>query len=297
MIRARRLAWPPILLLGSLLGCGRHDGIPPPSTGLDLQSQSYAKARAQFRTDLLEKGPSPQKWRPVTAPRDVQEVNYTSGKLKLKAWFKPATAKSARPAVLFLHGGFAFGHDDWGMAQPFRDAGFAVMTPMLRGENGQSGYYSLFYDEVDDVLAAADYLAKVPGVDPKRIFIAGHSAGGTLTLLAALASKQFRAAASFSGSPDLVVFARGMDNSLIPFDPSRIREYQMRSPVAFANSFQCPVRIYYGSLESIFDAGSRRTAALAQQHKLDVQAIRVTGDHFSSVPTAIERAIEFFKQQ
>ena len=81
------------------------------------------------------------------------------------------------------------------------------MTP-LRGENGLPGSYSMFYDEVEDVLAAADALARLSYVDAGRLSVAGHSVGGTLTLLAALASNKFRAAASFSGSPDQVAWSR-----------------------------------------------------------------------------------------
>jgi len=43
----------------------------------------------------------------------------------------------------------------------------------------------MYHDEVDDVRAAAASLAKLPFVDPGRVFLAGHSAGGTLTMLAA----------------------------------------------------------------------------------------------------------------
>ena len=35
------------------------------------------------------------------------------------------------------------------------------------------------------MLAAAQVLRAQPGVDPARLFLAGHSVGGTLTLLAA----------------------------------------------------------------------------------------------------------------
>ena len=82
------------------------------------------------------------------------------------------------------------------------------MIPTLRGENGLPGAYSMFYNEVD-VLAAAEALAKHPGVDGTRLYVSGHSVGGTLALLAAMSSKRFRAAASFSGSPDQVKWASG----------------------------------------------------------------------------------------
>ena len=157
---------------------------------------------------------------------------------------------------MFLHGGFAFGEDDWEQAEPFRDAGFVVMIPTLRGENGLPGAYSMFYNEVDDVLAAADVLAQRPDVDPDRIFVAGHSVGGTLVLLASMTRPRFRAAASFSGSPDQVAWARGQPQ-VVPFNPNDNREYQMRSPLAFPASFKCPVRIYYGSQEILFSRSSR----------------------------------------
>jgi len=60
------------------------------------------------------------------------------------------------------------------------------MVPVLRGENGQPGNFTFFYDEVDDVLAAAEALAQRTYVDANRMFISGHSAGGTLTMLAAM---------------------------------------------------------------------------------------------------------------
>jgi hypothetical protein len=34
------------------------------------------------------------------------------------------------PAVLFVHGGFAFDRGDFAIAKPFLDAGFVVMTPI-----------------------------------------------------------------------------------------------------------------------------------------------------------------------
>jgi dipeptidyl aminopeptidase/acylaminoacyl peptidase len=200
-----------------------------------------------------------------------------------------------RPAVLFLHGGFAFGADDWEQTLPFRRAGFVVLTPTLRGENGLPGAYSMFYNEVDDVLAAADTLAGLPYVDSSRLYVAGHSVGGTLTMLAVLTSNRFRAAASFSGSPDQVAWARGQ-SELVPFDPSDQQEFQMRSPLAFPRSFKCPTRLYYGSRELLFSSSSKKTAQLARAAGLDVEAVSVPGDHFTSVEPALQQAIAFFKQ-
>jgi dipeptidyl aminopeptidase/acylaminoacyl peptidase len=261
---------------------------------LDLQQEDYAQARSQFRTKLLRQGPAPQEWQPVQTPAGVQEVEFPSGKLRLKAWINPPKGAGKRPAVLFLHGGWAFGDDDWDMAQPFRDAGYVVMTPILRGENGQPGSFTMFYDEVDDVVAAAQYLAKRPYVDEKRIYLSGHSAGGTLTLLAAMASPRFKAAASFSGSPNQKSFARESQQA-VPFDQSNMREFAMRSPIAYATSFKCPVRLYYGSEEPMFALSSATTAMRAKTKGLDVEAVSIPGDHDTAVPEAMRQAIQFFK--
>src|SRR5215469_10262375 len=126
---------------------------------------------------------------------------------------------------------------------------------------GQPGAFSYFYDEVDDVLAAAEYLAKQSYVDPNRVFLAGHSVGGTLTLLAALASRRFRAATSFSGAAFWPEFA---ESKSLPFDRRDPQEIRMRSPIAYASSFHCPLRMYFGTREDgFFGIMSRRTAALA----------------------------------
>jgi dipeptidyl aminopeptidase/acylaminoacyl peptidase len=266
-------------------------------TAFPEETQSYAQARQSFRTQLVRRGPTPQAWAPAVPPEGANEVTYRSGDLDLKAWVSAPTGDAARrPAVLFLHGGFAFGAGDWDQSRPYRDAGFVVMTPMVRGENGLPGAYSMFYDEVGDILAAAEALAKRPDVDPQRVYVAGHSVGGTLALLAAMTSDRFRAAASFSGSPDQVAWARGQDE-LVPFSRLDQREFQMRSPLAFAKSFKCPTRVYYGSEEILFPASSKKLAALAQAAGLDVEVVSVPGDHSSSVDPAMRQSITFFRQR
>jgi dipeptidyl aminopeptidase/acylaminoacyl peptidase len=261
---------------------------------VEIQKEDYAQARSRFRTKLLRKGLSPQPWEPVKRPAGVTEVEYPSGDLRLKAWVnRPAEANRRHPAVLFLHGGFAFGLEDWTISQPFRDAGFVVLTPMLRAENGQPGAFTFFYDEVEDVLAAAEFLGKQPYVDANRLYLAGSSAGGTLALLAAQANKRFRAAASYSASPDQALLVRHAKLDL-PFDKTNPRELQLRSPLAYAASFKCPVRIYYATRDH-FVLTSQKTAEVAKGRGLDVEAVRIEGDHGSIVPAGIKQSIPFFQ--
>ncbi len=263
------------------------------SSDLALQSEDYAAARKHFQTHLLRHGPAPQNGQPLRPPPGAQQVEYAP-ELHLQAWTTPPTTGTKKPDVLFLHGGFAIGNDDWDMTQPYQDAGYIVLVPALRGENGQPGDYSMFYDEVTDVLAAADYLAQRPDVDAQHIYIAGHSVGGTLTLLAALASPRFQAAASFSGTPDAIGWSRGQPER-VPFDTSQLQEYRMRSAAAYAGSFKCPTRLYCGSQETFFVDAAQQTASRARKQGRDVQAISVPGDHFTAVPAEIQQSIQFFQ--
>src|SRR5262245_29163405 len=249
---------------------------------VEVQGEDYSEVRKRFRTKLLREGPSPQKREMPEPPEGATEVVYPSGKLSLKAWVnRPANdVDHKRPAVLFLHGGFAVGRSNWEMARPYRDAGFVVLLTTFRGENGQPDSFSLCYDEVGDVLASAEYLAKQPFVDPKRLHVAGHSSGGTLSLLAAMSTGRFRAASSFSRSPDQALFIHHTPGPVarnIPFDKSDPRELQVRSPLAYAASFKCPVRIYYVSEEKHFHLTSQRTASLAEERGLEVEAREVEG--------------------
>lgn len=204
----------------------------------------------------------------------------------------PETGGRARPAVLFLHGGFGLAPEHWEMARPFRDAGYVILIPSLRGEDGQPGDFSLFYDEVDDVLAAADALAARPDVDPRRLFVAGHSVGGTLALLGAMASGRFHAAASFSGSPDQVEYTRNRADR-VPFDATNLEEFRVRSPVAFSTSLRCPTRLYFGDEEFWLQPATRRLAILARRGGLDVEAVEITGGHDSAVPESMARCLRF----
>ena len=99
-----------------------------------------------------------------------------------------------------------------------------------------------FFGEVDDVLAAADYLAKQEYVDPKRIYLGGHSTGGTLVLLVAECSDKFRAVFSFGPGEDVEHYPA----EFIPFKPDK-RELELRAPIRWLHSVKSPLFVLEGT--------------------------------------------------
>ena len=120
-----------------------------------------------------------------------------------------------------------------------------MMFPSLRGGNDNPGTKEGFLGEVDDVLAAAKYLEKQPHVDPRRIFLGGHSTGGTLALLVAEYSNRFRGVFSFGPVED--VSGYGTDSGFLPFDINNRQEVELRSPGYWLSSLQTPVWVIEGT--------------------------------------------------
>lgn len=104
----------------------------------------------------------------------------------------PRRAGFGHPLVIFLHGGFWRSEYDRRHTRPLAEAlagaGYPVCTPEFR-RTGQPG--GGWPGTLDDVAAAVDAVpalaAQAAGgvVDPSRVVLAGHSAGGHLALWAA----------------------------------------------------------------------------------------------------------------
>ena len=135
-----------------------------------------------------------------------------------------------------------------------------MMFPSLRGGNDNPGQKEGFLGEVDDVLAAADYLAKQNYVDPARIYLGGHSTGGTLVLLVAECSDRFRAVFSFGP----VVDVSGYNGKYLPFDMLNNREVEVRSPGYWLDSIKNPVFVIEGATR---DANLDSLRTMAQSNK------------------------------
>ena len=127
---------------------------------------------------------------------------------------------------------------------------------------GSSGYGRAFRRElngqwgvvdVDDCVAAAEYLVARGDADPDRLGIAGGSAGGYTTLAALAFRDVFSAGVSRFGVGDLETMTRDthkfesryLDRLVGPY-PEAARIYRERSPVHFLDRISCPVLVMQG---------------------------------------------------
>ncbi|HZI51387.1 MAG TPA: prolyl oligopeptidase family serine peptidase, partial [Terriglobia bacterium] len=137
--------------------------------------------------------------------------------------------------------------------------GFAVVDVNYGGSTGYGREYRQRLNgqwgivDVEDCIAAANYLADRGDVDARRMAIRGGSAGGYTTLCALVFHNTFAAGASHYGVGDLAALAqdthkfesRYLDRLIGPY-PAAADLYRARSPVHFADRVSCPVILFQG---------------------------------------------------
>ena len=260
--------------------------------------KDLAAERARFKTRLIKKGPAPQAWKAQTPPAGVRQVQYPSGELLLKGWVSSDPGDGQKyPAVVYAHGGYAFDEQDWRDTALYQKAGYIVMTPAFRGENGNPGNFECFYGEVDDLVAAGNYLAGLPYVDNSKIFLAGHSIGGSMSILASMIPSPFIAIAAFGGAPNPAIFYEKQGwSGYAPFDARNPRECLLRLAMAFPESVRRPLHMYYGEADTELVAQAKTFSRAAQDKGKPARMWVLKGNHFTSLQPAIAQSIQIFDE-
>lgn len=246
----------------ALTACGPGDGAVSGSVsesisgsgdpmGAAAASRTLSQARSAFATRLVRRDRDGSA--PPVPPADVYGlIRYPAPGGEYSAYLTPRPATPGkRPAIVWLTGGDCNTIGDVWSPQPrendqsaaaYRDAGIVAMFPSLRGGNDNPGVREGFYGEVQDVLAAADYLATLNYVDPQRIYLGGHSTGGTLALLVAESDPRFRA--TFVFGPVFEVSVYGPD--MLPVSFGDAEEIRLRSPGYWLSSIESPTYLFEG---------------------------------------------------
>jgi alpha/beta superfamily hydrolase len=232
---------------------------------------------------------------PTPAPEPPRgtfiKTHYRRGSDNLVAYETPPRPGARRPAIVWITGGFNWGIDAtlWQPAPrsndqtvtPLRRGDIVIMFPALRGFSGNRGKPECFLGEVDDILAAAEHLAKRPDVDPARIYLGGHSTGGTLALLAAASTDRFRAVFAFGPVADPRHYGPG--SCLLDGRPEA--EYAARAPARWMGSIVTPTLV----IEGEHSGNVEDFPALHEHASPVVKFAAIEGaDHFTVIAPATE---------
>lgn len=226
----------------NLTGC---QNVNPDNKTLSEARSGHTTQLAKNISDRDSLGmPSSNQFSLVKFPSDVGD---------LEAWIsKPADPSVKSPAMIWITGGFppgGIGESAWESApasndqsaKAYREQGFVMMYPTLRGCFGNPGKQEGFYGEVDDVISAGRYMKTLSHIDPDRIYLGGHSTGGTLVLLVAESTDLFAGVVSFGPVDDPYYYG---PETVVHKNVSK--EQQLRAPVHYLTGITSPTLVIEG---------------------------------------------------
>lgn len=129
-------------------------------------------------------------------PESIQEMEVVvgSGEWAVHGTLTLPTGKDLFPAAVLVHGSGPQDRDEsLGPNKPFRDLALGLASRKIavlryekrtkeHGLKMAASHYNITVQEesIDDALAAVELLRKNERIDPKRVFVLGHSLGGAL---------------------------------------------------------------------------------------------------------------------
>lgn len=252
-------------------------------------SDSFAAVHDAFTTTLTSEENDSV---PIPDPPEgyFDLVSYPSKVGDLAAYVSSDPGDGEKhPMIIWVVGGwgndiddFPFMYPEWDNDQTgsaFWQAGILTMYPSFRGGNGNPGYYETLFGEVDDIVSAYEYAASLPYVDPERIYLGGHSTGGTRALLASEYTDKFRAVFCF-GAVDEIKYH---NNDQFTFDTSSEEEQIMRSPIYWLDDIVSPTFLIEGRAGN--SENLERMEAISENASLHCYVVE-GADHFSVLAPA-----------
>ncbi len=172
------------------------------------------------------------------------------------------------PVLVYVHGGpTSAAPRDFVARRAHRfwtSRGIAVVDVDYRGSSRYGrAYRNLLRGQwcvadVEDAVAAVDFLVARGDVDGDRALIRGGSAGGTTVLLAIASSNRFAAGANYFGVTDMVAllsddhkFESRYAIQLIGPYPERADLYTERSPINHVDRLSSPLIVFQGVDDSV----------------------------------------------
>lgn len=254
--------------------------------------QTFSEARAALKSEILDRAPKGDGSKPDRPPPGCpfELTTYKSPAGELAAYLTPDPKDGKKhPAIIVCTGGFGgIGDSSWTVERytgHFRKTGLVVMCPSWRGQQSNPGRWECFRGEVDDALAALEHVRALPYVDPSRVYITGHSTGGTMSLMVALSTDKVRAAFPLGAKYDIRNVTRGETSwgRPSPFDATKEEELRVRSPLDFIETIMAPTFAFEGGL-SPNDLEAPRANERAEKAKRPFHHVSIAAaDHFNIV--------------
>lgn len=218
-----------------------------------------------------------------------------------------------------LHGNLLDADDYHDEALPYCEAGMAVVCFSLDGEMtadpsaGDRAYglaLSVAYRQfiaakagvVNGRNALEFALAKLPQVNPKMIYTAGHSSAATVSLLMAANEERLAGAIAFAPITDLNIRLGELaqESSVRSILPELITYLRTGSPVTYVDRYKCPLFVFHArddTNEPFVNTESFVNQLKAKSGRVDF-VIANTGDHYDSmIEAGIPRAIHWIQNQ
>jgi len=185
-------------------------------------------------------------------------VTFTSEGAPVQAMlYQPAAGATKQPALVLSPGRTRdIKGIEW-LSRALADRGYVVLAQQYR--DGDVRYYGR---DAVDIRNAISHLHKLPGIEPGRIGIIGHSRGGMASLLAAANDARVRSTVALSPPTDHVRYVRGLRE----YSPSRYAEmvkshggtpeeaaeyYREISAVTYADRIKTPVLLVHGTSDLV----------------------------------------------
>ncbi|MEM9743565.1 MAG: prolyl oligopeptidase family serine peptidase [Pseudomonadota bacterium] len=192
----------------------------------------------------------------------------TAGGAEAYAYYYPPTNADFQapegelpPLMVLMHGGpTGATSPNFSLAKQFwTSRGFAIVDVNYRGSTGYGRAFRQALNgqwgvvDLEDAVAATEYLVANKKADPDRLLIRGGSAGGYTTLSALAFTDVFAAGANYFGVSDLKALAehthkfesRYLDSMVGPY-PEAADLYAARSPINALDGFNSPLITFQG---------------------------------------------------